>query len=150
MRLRHFIVGVAIAAAVFFLPPFFIPRGAFGPGPSDFSTRLVGDYFIFRTSADEIIISPESWTEGTPEIPTKVVEYAVHRRLILAKRQGLKRLDPNRSYEEPDPAVFDYWILDTSAPKVFGPMSLDQFSAKRRELSVPESVTLKDVYSFRW
>ena len=145
MRLRHFIVALAVAAAVCFLAPFFIPRGAFGPGPSDFSAKLVGDYFIFRTSAHEIIISPESWTEGTPEIPTKVVEYAVHRHLILAKRQGLKRRDPNRSYEEPDPAAFDYWILDTSAPKVFGPMSLDQFSAKRRELSVPESITLKDV-----
>ncbi len=98
------------------------------------------------------MISPDVWSDGTPLIPTKVIECAVDRHLILAKRQGMKRRSPNNPndpMEEPDPKVFDYWILDTSVPKVFGPMNLDQFKIKRLEFSVPEKITLKDVYDYR-
>lgn len=129
-----------------------VPTIAIGPGHADFSAKLAGGYFIHRTSGHQIMISPQGWSDETPVIPTKVVECAVERHLILAKRQGLKRRSPNNpndTYEEPDPTVFDYWILDTAAPKVFGPMSLDEFNAKRRELGVAETVGLRDVYSFR-
>ncbi len=57
--------------------------------------------------------------------------------------------DPNDTYEEPDPSAFDFWILDTSAPKVFGPMTQPEFDAKRQELGVAATIALKDVYSFR-
>ena len=71
---------------------------------------------------------------------------------MIAKRQGLKRRSPNNpndTYEEPDPLVFDYWILDTRTPKVYGPLTVEQFTAKITELNVPSSLRLKDVYSFR-
>ena len=54
-----------------------------------------------------------------------------------------------RDSEEPDPDVFDYWILDTSAPSVFGPFDLEGFRSKKRDLGIPESIILKPVNSFR-
>lgn len=119
----------------------------------DFSADLVGGYAIHRTSGHQVQISPGAYEPTkTPIIPTKVLMCITYERLILAKRQGLKRRspnDPNDLYEEPDPDVIDYWILDTSVPQVFGPMSLEQFKAKRLVLRVPESAKLKDVDEFR-
>lgn len=127
---------------------------ALGPGPSDFSAALVGRYTLNRTSAHWVYISLDGGLgDDVPQIPAKVLECAVHGKLILAKRQGLKRRspnDPNDPYEEPDPAVFDYWILDTaSGGKAFGPLTPEQFDAKRHDLKVPDSLVLKNVYSYR-
>ena len=98
------------------------------------------------------MIAPEAWNDSIPTIPTKVIECDADKRFIIAKRQGLKRRSPNNpndTYEEPDTRVVDYWILDTSAPKVFGPLTLNEFNDQRKVLAVPSSLVLKDVYSFR-
>lgn len=145
---------LAPLAALFALPLIGCKPTALGPGPSDFSAALVGRYTLNRTSAHQVYISLYGGLgDDVPKIPAKVLECAVHKNLILAKRQGLKRRspnDPNDTYEEPDLTVFDYWILDTTGVgRVFGPLTSEQFNAKQRELGVFESVTLKDVYSYR-
>lgn len=125
---------------------------AFGPGTQDFVVRIAGDYSIHRTSAHQIQIAPTSWNDATPIIPTKVIECNTDGRFVIAKRQGLKRRSPdtpNDSYEEPDPRVFDFWILDTRTPKVYGSLTFEQFTAKKNELGIASSLRLKDVYSFR-
>jgi uncharacterized protein DUF3997 len=124
----------------------------FGPGSQDFSVKIARNYYIHRTSAHQIMIAPEGWNDSIPTIPTKVIECDTDKRFIIAKRQGLKRRspgNPNDTYEEPDPKVFDYWILDTAVPKVYGPLKVEEFNAKRKELSVPAALSLKDVYTFR-
>ncbi|WP_397385040.1 DUF3997 domain-containing protein [Prosthecobacter sp.] len=130
------------------------PRAIVGPGLQDFAATLVGRYTLNRTSAHQVYIALDGGLgDDVPKIPTKVLECAVHQSLILAKRQGLKRRspnDPNDTYQETDPMVLDYWILDTSGQgKAFGPLTFEQFEAKRRELGIPDSVALKDVYSYR-
>lgn len=124
-----------------------------GPGTSDFHAPACGGYSIWRTSAHQISVVPDDgWTASTPIIPTKVIECDFDDRFVIAKRQGLKRRspgDPNDTYEEPDPSVFDFWILDTSAPKVFGPLSEAEFNRMRTELRVPTKLRLKDVYEFK-
>lgn len=127
------------------------PSG-FGPGAQDFIVRVAGDYSIQRTSAHEIQIAPDVWNASTPIIPTKVIECNTDGRYIIAKRQGLKRRipnNPNDTYEVPDPSVIDYWILDTTTPKVYGPLTLQQFKVKTTDIGVAPSLRLKDVYSFR-
>jgi len=143
-----------LLAALFALPLNGCKPAVIGPGPSDFFATLAGRYTLNRTSAHQVYISlGGALGDEVPKIPSKVVECAVHRDLILAKRQGLKRRspnDPNDTYEEPDPAVFDYWILDTTGDgKVFGPLTIEQFGAKQRDLGIIELVALKDVYSYR-
>jgi hypothetical protein len=111
-----------------------------GPGSLDFNLPLAGKYQLWRTSSQDVHISPRSYDRTTPMIPTKVVEIAWDNRFILAKREAIERLNQN---------TFDYWILDTSLPKVFGPFDESTFQFKRADLAVPEKLILKDVYSFR-
>jgi hypothetical protein len=68
--------------------------------------------------------------------PTKVVEVAWDNRFIHAKREARN-------------SQLDYWILDTSVPKILGPFDEATFLKKRSELSIPDKLVLKDVYSFR-
>jgi hypothetical protein len=115
-----------------------------GPGPADFSVKLVGDYFLHRTSGIDIFIAPEVWNGGTPMIRKTVSECVVHRHLILARR-----VDNYPSKGTNDSAVGDYWILDTSIKEAFGPMTREEFALKRKALGVPDSVVLRDVNSYR-
>lgn len=124
---------------------------AVGPGHSDFSTPIVGGYSLFRNSAHSVWITPGSHNDDTPIIAEKVLECAVYNKFILAKRQGLRRRSPNDpqdTYKEPDPNVFDYWILDSSIPEVYGPFDIKNFEIRKRELNIDPSVTLNSVNSF--
>lgn len=123
-----------------------------GPGHSDFSAHLAGDYFISRTSGLNVRISPESYVEGTPVIPSLVVECATDGRFILAKRNGMKRRSPNDlndTSEDKDSEVVDFWILDSKKPNVDGPLTKAEFLILRRSLGISESVVLRDIYEFR-
>jgi hypothetical protein len=125
-----------------------------GPGVDDFSVDLLNSYTLNRTSAHKVYISWQGGlAEGVPRIPSKVLECAVHPPFILSKRQGLKSRSAygaNDTYEEPDPDIVDYWILDTRADgNLQGPMNFDEFMEKRRSLRIPENISLRDVYSYK-
>lgn len=121
---------------------------AVGPGRLDFSAHLAGDYSLHRTSAIHVSITPGSYNDGTPIIPTMVVECATDGRFILAKRHGLKQRASD-GYEVEDPSTADFWILDTWKPLVHGPMTEKVFLEHRAVLSISSSVKLKNVYEFR-
>jgi hypothetical protein len=124
----------------------------FGPGASDFSASLPNGYFVHRSSAHQIMVAPQSWSSSTPIIPTKVVELDHDGTWVIAKQQHLRRRSPGNpqdTYEEPDPGVFSYWILNTATPQVWGPLDQQQFAATRNELGVPGTLALQDVYNFR-
>lgn len=124
----------------------------FGPGYQDFRAELPNGYMLYRTSAHQISIAPENaWSDETPVVPTKVIELAVIEDWALAKRQGLTRRspnDPNDPYMEPDPNVFDFWILDTAKPAVWGPMTKPEFDRAIQELGLAEQPQLQDVYAY--
>jgi hypothetical protein len=128
--------------------PFSVP----GPGHSDFSAHLAVDYFIYRTNGLNVGISPQGYGPGTPVIPSLVRECATDGRFIIAKRNGMKRRSPNDpkdTFEERDPEIEDFWILDTQQPHVDGPLSEAEFIALRRSLGISESVVLRNVYDFQ-
>lgn len=121
------------------------------PAVADFSAHLAVDYFISRTSALEIEINPGRSGEGTPIIPSLVVECATDGRFIIAKRQGLKRSnpqDPNDTWMEKDPNVVDYWILDAQQPRVEGPLTEAEFIKLRRSLGIAEDLQMRKVSEF--
>jgi hypothetical protein len=125
---------------------------AWGPGAADFTAKLPHGYFIHRSSAHQIMVAPEGWNNSVPTIPTKVVELDHDDTWVIAKQQHLRPRnpnDPNDTYEEPDPGVFSYWVLRLDKPQVWGPLSLNEFEAKRKELTVPASLKLHNVYDYR-
>ncbi|WOO43749.1 DUF3997 domain-containing protein [Rubellicoccus peritrichatus] len=124
-----------------------------GPGTHDFHAPVSNGYSIWRTSSHQISIAPDSYVSGsTAIIPTKVIECDFDERFVIAKRQGLRQSNPDdthSTHKEPDPSVFDYWILDTSQAVVYGPFNSNEFREKRKELGVPNSLALKNVYDFK-
>src|SRR4051812_34472947 len=96
-----------------------------GPGLSDFRVSGPIGYCIYRSSTHQISVIPcDGRRDDSPRIPAKVIECDFNDRFLIAKRGGLRRRNeniPNDTYEEPDPKVLDFWILDASVPKVYGP-----------------------------
>jgi hypothetical protein len=122
------------------------------PGRSDFCTKLCGDYYILRTSAQHIQVSPMSFDDNTPMIPIKVVELGHNQKFIIAKQKHINQGSFNNrkgTYKKPNPGVLDYWILDVTIPKVYGPFSSKEFYKKRTELKVPRGLKMKDVYKYK-
>ncbi|MCC5828898.1 MAG: DUF3997 domain-containing protein [Phycisphaeraceae bacterium] len=124
----------------------------FGPGVHDFSAPLSNGYLIHRTSAHQIMVAPSGWNSSTPIIPAKVFELGHDAPWVIARQQQLRRRspnDPNDTYQEPEPGAFSFWILNTSTPGVWGPLTEQQFAAKRVELRIDPALQLRDVYDYR-
>ena len=152
--LISFGVLVVLGVVVFCIFMMWIRHLTLGPGVQDFTYKLSGGYMLSRSSANTIMVIPKngSWNDTIPTIPEKVIEIAWDKHFILAKRQGLQRRspeNPNDTYMEPDDSVFDYWILDVSLPKVYGPLTREEFENKRMELFVSNELVLKDIYQYK-
>lgn len=126
--------------------------GGFGPGMADYAYDVSGGYHVVRSSAHEIKVVPvNGWSDKTPIIPPKVVEIAWDEAFVLAKQQHLRRAypdNPNSSYEAPVPGQYSYWILNVKLPAGYGPLNEAAFRAKRVELRVAESLTLRGVATY--
>ncbi|WP_107667871.1 DUF3997 domain-containing protein [Cyanothece sp. BG0011] len=127
---------------------------ALTPGAQDFSTKLPNGYELVRVNSVDIqilLLDETSIQTQQPSIPAKVVEISVVNDFVAAKRQGLKRRRPNNpddTYMEEDPEVFDYWILDTKTPVAHGPFNEQQFKEKADELSIGDEINWVDIYEF--
>ena len=85
------------------------------------------------------MIAPNGgWDEKTPVIPTKVIELAWDARFVIAKQQIVRLGDK-----------YQFWILDTTIPKVWGPFEESAFNGKKKELGIPDSLELKDVNQYK-
>jgi len=90
-----------------------------GAGSMDFSEDLGNGYYYYNNSAIDRFIAPKNWNDKTPIIPLKVVQYKEKDGYIIAKRDIVQC---GMSGSRVAIGEFDYWILDTSKKKVFGPM----------------------------
>lgn len=115
----------------------------------DYDISLSGGYSLIRSSGHMITINKKTgdgvWEEAL--IPEKVTELVWNEKYILAKQLGLKRKYPDAdySYEVPDESKVSYWILEVANGKVYGPLDEEKFNKKKTELSIPESMILKNI-----
>jgi hypothetical protein len=119
-----------------------------GAGRLDFTIHLAGDYSLHRTSGVEAFITPEAYNDGTPTIPTCVVECATDGRYILAIRQDPDKLTDSSS-KDGTPVIQDYWILDTQKLEVHGPLNEETFQKLREKLSIAQNIQLRPIGNFR-
>lgn len=126
-------------------------NSCFGPGIQDFSVELTGNYSVFRTSAHNIIITPnDGWNDKIAIIPSKVIRVNVYKDFIVAERQGLKNrlLNNSDSYKIQDEKVKDYWILNTSKNYVISNLNFVNFQKMLDSLNIPRDINLIDVYEY--
>lgn len=85
--------------------------------------RLCGDYFLHRTSGTSIDIRKgKTYSLDGPYIPSTVIGIALREPLIFARVS-----DPMRALDDDSQMVREeYWVLDTSGDRVFGPMTLSR------------------------
>lgn len=123
-----------------------------GPGLQDFSTDLINNYSINRTSPHNIMITPkDGWNNKIAIIPTKVLKVNIYNNFIIAERQGLKKRSPDDTqdnYEIPDEKIKDYWILNTAKNYVLGNLKFSTFQKKLDSLNIPKNIKLIDVYDY--
>ena len=115
-----------------------------GPGVHDFSAKLIGDYGVYCTCPVRVRIYGPNL-----KIPLTVTDLAYDRRFILVKQQHLRQPPSNEAGDadgEPIPGKYSYWIVNVTQQTCYGPIDEEQFAAKRLELKVDPSLTLRDVY----
>ncbi len=128
--------------------------GCFGPGAADYSIDLPGGYHLVKTSAHNVMITPNKDYNSSVDlfIAAKVVEIDFDDRYIIAKRYELVK-DPTKpvdnTYEIPDETKVTYYILDTLTPEIFETYSEAEFKQLRSELSIPKSLELKDPSNYK-
>jgi len=111
-----------------------------GPGISDFSEKLGNGYYYHRTSSMDKYIAPKVWNKtATPMIPSKVIRYKKKDGYVAAKREIV---EIGSSGSRVGSGNFDFWILDTSKPKVFGPMDKYEFDIQIAKLGLSEKLAL--------
>lgn len=107
----------------------------FGPGRGDFHVKLSGGYFLWRNNPVDVKVAPQGSDDNTPIIPATVTHLSYMQNLVFARRASNGNAD--------------YWILDTGKPRVYGPLSIDEYKRLLTELKVAPEPTLIDIYELR-
>ncbi|MCB1052900.1 MAG: DUF3997 domain-containing protein [Acidobacteria bacterium] len=92
---------------------------------------LSGGYFLWRTSAHNIFVAPETSNSRIPMIPTKVIELNWNNHYIIGKQLVPISL---RNYYKDQSNV--YWILDLDHSKSEGPLSPNEFHTRVAQLRI--------------
>ena len=116
--------------------------GGFGPGYSDFRADLVHGYRLIQFSSHDVEIGNQRAPRDTG-IDAKVVSLCFDDRFILAQQQLLDATD------DPVRGKYQYWIIDATAQKRFGPFTEVEFNAQRKALGVSDQIKLRGTDSYR-
>lgn len=118
-----------------------------------FHFDVADGYQLDSHSAGVVKVVPKDartkYGEVPPHIPPKVVKLAWNERFVIAKQQIPQWQMPNRTLLQELLPHFQYWILDASNHKVYGPLDKSEFKAQRVTVGVPDSLVLKRVSSYR-
>lgn len=116
----------------------------------DYSPSLGGDWF-FDASGPHPFIYNNGHEEGSPFIPCNVVAHASNDQYIVAAQKqdtdcrqaegGGKDADFVKSTQKTGNLV-NFWIIDVTANKVIGPLSLNEYLLQRQQLNIPDDLKM--------
>ena len=103
----------------------------FGPGMADFSYDLSGNYLLYHAGETNI------WNSSLDKIiiDRNIIGIAWNKDFILAKQTISDKIQ--------------YWIIDITTDKTYGPFSEKDFNLKRTELKVGNSLKLEDPAKYK-
>ena len=115
----------------------------FGPGYTDFHVELGHNCQLIQMSGSIVNITVDGSLSEEDCVPAKVVSCGFGQKYIIAKQQLL-----DEKYN-PVSGKYQFWIVDAPQKKRYGPFAEKEFSAKRKELGVPESIKMRSTDSYR-
>ncbi len=113
----------------------------------DFQDPLSGRYVFYHDAADYgYIIHKDGHMDGDPHVPCNVVGFDFDRDFIVARQlvtaaclyEGTEVREHN-DYGQREGEIA-YWIIDVKQHKHYGPLTEQNFYAKRKELEVDDSL----------
>lgn len=107
----------------------------FGPGVSDYSYQLSGDYQLTKNGALEptIVICDHNYDKI---ISSRIVGIAWDDQFIIASQK--------------DDNATSYWIIDVKAKNLIGPLNKNEFDEKRSILHVDSQLILRDPAKYKF
>lgn len=103
----------------------------FGPGMADFNYNLSGGYSLYHAGSTSI----SKFGDSDNGIAADVKGVAWDSNFIIASQEGNSKTN--------------YWIIDVSVNKIYGPFNEDDFNKKRNELKVDDKLKLEDPAKYK-
>lgn len=126
---------------------------------SDYKLKLTKDYQLWEINRYSVVIIKTSDKAGSAaRVPGKVIELNFNDEYIIAKSiptdEANKKEFPNSiekdKYIESIPEEeYQFWIIEVEKDIVHGPFNEEEFKKTKEELSVPESMELKELKSYK-
>lgn len=107
----------------------------FGPGMADYGYKLSGGYTLEHAGTHNEV-NCQVAKEQEIVIENKVTGIAWNNSFILAKHQENNKID--------------YWIIDVTTNKIYGPLSETEFKSKRIELKVSNKLKLEEPEKYKY
>lgn len=112
---------------------------------NDYS-KNIGSGYTYRNEGGSIKDISHKYPTKGGEIPSTVVSFDYDNEFIIAKQKPKLPQDvlysKKYSYDEGD-TVFYYWLIIKKEHKVFGPLSIEQFSEMKKEYNVSAELNLE-------
>jgi len=133
-------------------------KGCVLPVVSDYKMKLTGNYELWKVHKDSIVIGIPDENGLTPQIDGKVIDLGFNDEYIIARsiptykanNQKFSNFSEMEKYIESIPEEdYEFWIIEVENDVVYGPLNEDEFNKKRKEISVPESMKLKELDSYK-
>lgn len=126
---------------------------------SDYDMKLAGNYELWKVNKYSISIGILNNNGSlTPQIYGQVIELDFNDEYIIARsiptykvdEQNFSNFSEKEKYIESIPEEdYEFWIIQVENEMVYGPLNEDEFNKKRKETSVPESMKLKELDSYK-
>ena len=112
------------------------------PGVLDNAEQLSNGYYFHNNSGIDRFIAPRSWGKTTPMIPSRIVRFKEKGVYVIALREKLVVSDAGSRVRS---GTFDYWILNTRLPEVYGPLTKAGFLEKYNSLNLPSELNIESI-----
>jgi len=94
--------------------------------------HVTGEYYLLRTSADNVFIAPKVRGSRTPWIPPKVIKRSWNKNYIIAKQIYAPGISLKTNSSEHD---VSYWILSLENQESLGSLNKADFEKKCQKMT---------------
>ena len=112
---------------------------------SDYVKKIGDNYEYYHEGFSYKVITHVNNHVNDVEIPRSIIAYDYDDHFILAAQVDI--IEKERLVEEDEevinPKKINFWLIEIEGDKLHGPLTLDEYLYKRKELNIPSELKLK-------